>query len=271
MKKIFSARRNALLSPADFSWGAYALIGAVLVLLVRLLAPNFFWYIFSPIFQSADALATRSHLFFSSFGDTARLALENEKLSKENAALTLENQSLLRKANALSGLGGGQGITAGVVARPPESPYDTLVLAAGARAGIAIGMEVFGAGGVPVGRISSVLADFSRATLFSSPGVTTAGWVGHAAVPLVITGSGAGVMQASLARSANIAVGDTVFAPGPGMLPLGTVARVESDPSSTSVTLRIAPALNLFSIAWVVVRDTGEALNMLPQTTSTLP
>ena len=271
MKRIFLAKRNALFSSTDVSWGTYALTGAVLVLLVRLLAPNFFWYIFSPIFQSADALATESHALFSSFGDTTRLALENERLSEENAALSLENQALLRKADAFSEFGGGQSITAGVVARPPESPYDTLVLAAGARAGIEVGMEVFGAGGVPIGRISSVLADFSRATLFSSPGVATAGWAKDKSIPLVITGSGAGTMQAFLARSAGVTVGDTIFAPGPGMLPIGTVARVESDPSSTSVTLRIAPALNLFSIAWVVVRDTGEALNTLPQTTSTLP
>ena len=37
------------------------------------------------------------------------------------------------------------GILAGVVARPPESPYDTLVLAAGKNAGVTLGMEVFGA------------------------------------------------------------------------------------------------------------------------------
>ena len=58
------------------------------------------------------------------------------------------------------------GILAGVVARPPVSPYDTLVLAAGRVDGVEVGMEAFGAVGVPVGVVSSVLEDFSRVTLF---------------------------------------------------------------------------------------------------------
>lgn len=272
MKKTFLTKRNALLSSTDVSWGAYALIATVLVLLLRLLAPNFFWYVFAPVFRSADSLATESHRFFSSFGDTAKLALQNERLLNENTALANENQALLEKATSLSELldssvsspvsreNGASGILAGVVTRPPESPYDTLVLAGGTRVGIVLGMKAFGAGGVPIGRVSSVLTDFSRVTLFSSPGVKTAGWVGHARVPLTITGSGAGVMNASLARSTGVIVGDSVFAPGPGMLPIGRVTRIDSDPSSPSITLRIMPALNLFSIAWVLLRDTGATL-----------
>jgi len=160
------------------------------------------------------------------------------------------------------------GVVAGVVARPPESPYDSLVLAAGSNAGVALGMEAFGLGGVPIGVVSSILADFSRVTLFSAPGMNTAGWVGRAHLPLTIVGVGAGAMNAAAARPAGIAIGDTVFAPGPGMLPIGTVVRIDSDPSSPSVTLRIQPALNLFSVSWVTVRNTGAALLM--STTSSL-
>lgn len=268
MKRTFLTKRNALLSSTDVSWGVYALSGAVIVLMVRLLAPNFFWQMFAPVFHSADVLTTESHRFFSSFGDTAKLALQNEKLLDENTALVSENQALLQKATSLGALLDAPAtekniapeILAGVVARPPESPYDTLVLAEGTRAGVALGMEAFGAGGVPIGRVSSVLTNFSRVTLFSSPGMTTTGWVGHGNIPLTITGSGAGTMSASLARSTGITVGDIVFGPGPGMLPIGRVARIDSDPSSPIITLRIMPALNLFSITWVFLRDMGTTL-----------
>lgn len=263
MKKTFLAKRNALFSSANFSWGIVALICALLVLFVRLFAPNFFWQVFTPVFHSADALAAQGHSFLNSFGDTAALALKNEQLTNENAALASENEALARRVADISALSGSQaaeGIIAGVVARPPESPYDTLVIAAGSDAGVVIGQEVFGAGGVPLGVISSVLADFSRATLFSAPGVATSGWVGDASVPITIFGAGAGALNASVARSANIAIGDMVFVPGPGRLPLGSVARVESDPSSPSATLRIQPALNPFSVTWVLVRTTGAPL-----------
>ena len=78
-------------------------------------------------------------------------------------------------------------------------------------------------------------------------------------------------MSASLARSASVVVGDTVFGPGPGMLPIGTVARIDDDPSSPSLTLHIMPKINLFSVSWVVVRDTGAAFLDALEATSTQP
>ena len=67
-------------------------------------------------------------------------------------------------------------------------------------------------------------------------------------------------MSATIARGESVIEGDKVFASGPGMLPIGTVVRIDSDPSTPSMTLRIMPAQNLFSIAWVMLRDTGAAL-----------
>ncbi len=279
MKRTFLAKRNALFSSTGMSWGAFALILAIALLLLRLLAPNLFLHLVTPVFQSADFAAEESHLFFSSFRDTASLALQNERLLEENAALANENRELLQKEASLTALLGGAPsgntgpeILASIVARPPESPYDTLVLAQGSEAGILLGMEVFGPGGTPIGVISSVLADFSRATLFSSPGVSIHGWVGRASLPVTIVGSGGGTMNAELDRSADVSVGDTVFASGPGQRSLGTVVRIESNPSSSVMTLRVMPAFNLFSASWVVVRDTGALLiNGLPQATSALP
>lgn len=268
MKKIFLARRNALLSSASISWGAFALAFAVFALLARLLVPNFFWHAAAPAFRAADVIAAKSHMFLNSFSDTALLAARNERLASENAALANENQALLEKVAGLAGLVGtlgkgkneNSGILAGVVARPPESPYDTLVLSAGTSAGVTLGMEAFGAGGVPLGSVSSVTDDFSRVTLFSAPHMVTRGWVGRASIPVDIFGAGAGTMQASFSRSAHVTVGDTVFAPGPGMLPIGSVVRIDNNPSTPGATLRIMPMINLFSLSWVLLRDTGTAL-----------
>ena len=273
-------RRNILLSSANVSVGALALACALAVLLLRFSAPNFFWQIFAPVFRASDALAAETHSFIAGFGTAAALSMQNEQLVSENTALASENQALLQKMNALGALSGSStaslqntsGILAGVVARPPESPYDTLVLSEGKNAGVTRGMEAFGPGDVPLGVVETVLYDFSRVTLFSAPGITTYGWVGPSAIPLTIRGAGAGALDASLARSAGIAVGDTVFAPGPGMLPVGSVARIDSDPSSPAVTLRIVPALNPFSITWVRLRAVGTVLfNPLPAATSTFP
>ena len=280
MKRTFLAKRNSFFSSANLSWGIAALVFALIVLGVRVLAPNFFWKIFTPVFQISDALDARSHSFLNNFSNAAALALKNEQLANENASLADENQILSKKLADISALSPSTstginnskavstGILAGVVARPPESPYDTLVLAAGLNEGVTGGMEAFGAGGVPIGIVSSVLNDFSRVTLFSAPGIDTSGWVGHTNLPITLFGTGAGTLIANVARSANITVGDVVFMPGPGMLPIGAVTRIDGDPSSPSVTLRIQPALNIFSISWVLLRDTGSGL--FASATSTL-
>lgn len=239
------------------SWGVGALAVALIIVLLRVLTPNFFWKVFTPVFRTADAVASGSHLFIASFGNTAALTVQNEKLMSENLALTAQNQSLSQKLADIGALAPEKSdILAGVVTRPPESAYDTLVLSAGTHAGVAVGQEAFGPGGVPIGVISSASADFSRVMLFSAPGVATAGWVGKG-IPLTIQGVGGGALQATIARSAGVAVGDTVFVPGPGQLPIGKVARVDGDPSAPSVTLHIESVVNLFSVTWVLLRDTG--------------
>ena len=266
MKRTFLARRNALLTSRDVSWGVFALVFVLLVLLLRFLAPNAFWWAFSPVFRSADALSAQTHFLLSGFENTANLALRNEQLVRENAALTSENQALLQKATNLGALSGpaasgkaAPGIIAGIIARPPASPYDTLVLSLGANADVAVGMEAFGDGGVPLGVVTDVLPDFSRVTLFSAFGMSVDGWVGRTNIPLTVLGGGGGAMRASLARSAGVKVGDGVFIPGPGALPVGSVVRIDSDPSSPSVTLQIEPALNPFSVTWAELRATGPA------------
>ena len=276
MKKTFLAKRNALLSSRNISWGVCALVLASFLLLLRLFAPNLFLQVATPFFKVSDAVAGQSDFLLSSFRNAAKLAAENEILTNENTALAIENQTLVQKVanvEALLGVGTTQkeipGILAPVVARPPVSPYDTLVLAEGSKSGVTTGMEAFGESNVPIGIVSSVLADFSRVTLFSAPGVSTNGSVGHSNVPLTIVGAGAGTFYASVAREANIAVGDIVFVPGPGQLPIGSVVRIDNNPLSPGVILRIQPVQNPFGISWVVVRVTG----IVPPSfaTSTLP
>lgn len=276
MKRTFLAKRNALLSSANVSWGGIALALAILAVLMRLLVPNFFLRALAPAFMVSNTIAAASHTFLNSFSDTAALAAQNEKLASENDALTNENQALVQKESNLSALLGAAStktpvpsILAGVAARPPESPYDTLILSVGTAGGAALDQEAFGEGGVPLGFITAISAGFSRVTLFSAPNTITHGWVGRANIPIIISGAGGGAMKVSLSRSANAVVGDIVFALGPGMLPIGSVVRIDSDPSSPGVELRIVPAANPFSLSWVLLRDTGASRDSFMLATST--
>lgn len=260
MKKTFLTRRNALLPSAKISLGALALAFALLALALRLATPDIFLSAEAPLVRGASALAFGGRSFFAGFSNASALAARNEALASENAALASENQTLRKRAADRAAMLGAEperraGIVAGVLIGPPVSPYDTLVLARGERDGVVTGQEAFGAGGVPLGIVSSVSADFSRVTLFSAPGAVTRGWVGNANLPLEMRGAGGGALRATVAQAADVALDDAVFAPGPGALFIGRVARIDRDSASPSADILIRGALNPFSVAWVELRD----------------
>lgn len=262
LHRVWQARRNALFTSATVSWGAVALLFASLALVFRLVAPDVFLRAEAPLLQGASALALGGASLFSGFSDAAALAARAEALARENAALSAENQTLRKQVADQAALLGGApergakvGLVLGVLSGPPISPYDTFVLAGGADDGVAAGQEAFGEGGVPLGVVSSVSAGFSRVTLFSAPGVVTRGWVGSANLPLEMRGAGGGALRATVARAEDVALDNPVFAPGPGALFIGRVARIDRDAASPAANILIRGALNPFSITWVELRD----------------
>lgn len=231
---------------------------AVGALVVRLLLPDLFWIALSPAFKASGALASASGGLFAGFANAAALAAKNEQLASENAALAAENRALAEKAGATSALSG-SGIAAGVVARPPSSPYDVLIVASGSKQGIAPGMEAFGPGEVPIGLATAVLPDFTRVTLFTSPSMSFDAWIGAKKTAVTLRGAGGGAFSTSLPRLADVAVGDAVYVPAGGALPIGMVTKIDSDPSLPTVAVHIQSAVNLFSLTWVELRATGPA------------
>ncbi len=265
MKRTYLARRNSLLSRAQFTWGAFALLFSVCALVLRIAAPNVFFAAAAPLERGAAAAALSVRAALP--GSTAGLAAKYNALASENAALAIENRTLVQKdadlmalLSATSSAAQAPGVVAGVLAAPPEDPYGALMLAAGTRSGVSVGMEVFGNKGVPVGVVSMVLADQAQVTLFSSPGQRMNAWIGQQQLPVVLAGAGAGAFSASVPSTADVTVGDAVYAPGPGALPVGQVVRIDRSPSSPSAQLRIAPAANPFSLAWVVLRPGTQQL-----------
>ncbi len=259
MKRTYLAKRNAILSRENLSWGSGALAFALIMLVLRLVAPDAFVASVTPAIRLSQAMTAGSRTFFSSFADVAALSAKNENLMIQNVAFANENQMLMQKVADLTALfrevgASAESIVAGVTLRPPESPYDTFLVNVGSNSGVTLGMGAFGPGGVPLGSVTEVAEKSARITLFSAPGMHTGGWVGTAKIPLALTGHGGGVLDAVVSRSAPIVVGDIVYVPGPGALPIGSVMRIDSDPTSPSVTLRIKNALNLFSVMWVELR-----------------
>lgn len=245
---------------------------ALVLVVYRFIFPGAFLTTVAPIAQIGASASLGVHSFSARFADAAALSAKVELLGKENAALASQNRVLSQQLADVGALTAApQDIVAGVVSRPPESPYDTLLLASGSKDGVMRGMEVFGPGSRPLGVITSVTKSFSRATLFSAPGQLVFGWVGEAHTPVTLQGVGGGSFLATLPRSAGVAEGDVVYVPGPGAMPIGTVTKLSGDPSAPSVTLDIMPALNMYTITWVALRDTGASFRDALGTATTTP
>lgn len=245
MKRSSFRRRSAFFS----SPGRVVAVasGAVLALafVIRLAWPGAFFTLATQIFSVGNALAT----------------ISGEPVSEEvraNETLVNENIALAARVADLERLLGEEpeardGIVAGVVARPPMAPYDTLIVGAGSAAGVASNMHASAEGGVPLGTVEMVTKNHAQIALFSTAGRATDGWAGEDRVPVTLLGKGAGAFTAKIPRDAHINENDFVYVPGPGARPIGRIVRVDADPSSPSAELRIEPLVNIFSLTDVLI------------------
>lgn len=258
MKRTFLPRRNQLLSAATARLGLVLVALALGVLALRLIFPDTLLAAVRPVFAASDYIGAHLADFGNGFANARTLARERDTLLAENEALVRQSDALTAKVADLERLLGteqapARGIVAGVLAQPPESPYDSLIVAAGSDLGIAEGDSVSAEGGTPIGTVTEITARAARVTLLSAPGNVTHAWVGDARAPLILTGAGGGAFEAEMPRTASSTVGETVFVAGPGALPIGIVRGESGDPSSPTVELHIGSKVNIFSILYVLV------------------
>ncbi len=247
-----------LLNPQSVKGGALVLVVVVILFVLRVAFPDAFLAILSPLWRAGETSTARVGAVESFFVDKQSLAAERDRLLTENTALVVENGLLRAKVEDLTKLVGTrteseQGIVAGVLARPPISPYDVLIVDRGSMDEVEVGVLAFGNGGTPLGTVAATTKHSSRVLLFSAPGRESAASVGENRIPITLIGQGSGAFTTEVSKDAGIVVGDQVYVAGPGSLPVGTVIAVLTDPSATTARVRIRPIVNPFSSTWVTL------------------
>ncbi len=243
MKTQYFRRTKSFLSPQQSIFAIGAGVIVLILIVLRLALPGVFTALVSPLWGMGSFFTGQAHLT----EDAATLEARVHALEAENEALRNENLALTENSSDET-----HGIAAGVVARPPLSPYDMLILGLGTDAGIYAGMQAFSKG-IPVGTVESVSEGSARVALYSSSGRQTEGWVGEARVPITLKGLGGGAFQADVPRESGVVEGDLVYIPGPGALPMGVVVTIESNASSPRSLVRIRPMANPFTMTSVSV------------------
>ncbi len=155
--------------------------------------------------------------------------LEQEVASNQGIAATLsyitaENTEL---RNLLSASSSPQ-IVAGVLARPPYTPYDTMVLDKGSEDGIVEYAPVYHGKGIALGYVHAVFPHMSYVTLFSSPGVESTVYIFGANLFTTAYGEGGGVVHLSVPQGIPLTKGDAVVLPSLHTGTLGIVDEIQS-------------------------------------------
>ena len=144
-------------------------------------------------------------------------------------------------------------LAAAVLVRPNLSPYDTLVIDAGAAQGIEAGARVFAAPDVPLGVIGRVFSKTAVVELFSTPGARTAVRIGTQGLQVEAEGQGGGNFVARVPQGVEILPGESVILPGISPELFAIVEQVTAEPSDPYQLVRFKNPVNLYELSYVLI------------------
>ncbi|MEK9177286.1 MAG: rod shape-determining protein MreC, partial [Patescibacteria group bacterium] len=148
-------------------------------------------------------------------------------------------------------------VAARVLARPPRTHYDTLVVDTGLSSGVASGdLVVFGA--VALGRVASAGTNTALVELFSNPGANHDVLLGEPHSVAIAKGLGGGAFELTVPEEIAVAVGDTVRFPSTQSLTLGVVVDISSKPTDVSKTVRFASPVSYADLDFVEILTGAE-------------
>lgn len=163
--------------------------------------------------------------------------------------LAEENRRLRDAADAASLTAG---VTARVLARPPQTQYDSLLIDQGEAQGVSLD-DVVVFEGIALGRIVSTAQATSVVELFSSPGTEHDVLLGNPVAVSIARGLGGGSFELSVPQEVAVEKGDTIRFPGTESLLAGIVVQVFSEPAGISKTVRFASPISISELDFVRV------------------
>lgn len=206
-----------------------------LAVLFRAPLTTFFWSVIGPVMTARYAIGPDA--------STAALLADRETLYQEN----LDLKARLGRTDTVP-----VRILASVILRPPSTPYDTLMIDAGAGSGVAQGDLVSAGGTALIGTVTHVYEHTARVTLFSAPGETYDALL-RGVTPVSIGGEGGGSLVGAMPAGTAVKAGDTVLVPGIAGGLVAKVAHVERVAGESQVTVYFTLPVNPFELRFVEV------------------
>lgn len=215
--------------------------------------------VFSPVLNASNSMGRGLMALPHYFESKSTLITENQKLHenvRQSENSVLDRNHLYEENIALKERLGREAVPdaalAAVLMRPPEVPYDTLLIDMGKDSGIKEGDKVAAYGTLVIGRISEVYAHTARVVLFSSPGITYEGFL-RGTIPVVATGIGGGSLSMEVPYDAHVAEGDTISLSGIEPNVVSVVEYVQPGQGDSAVTAYVRLPVNARELRFVDV------------------
>jgi cell shape-determining protein MreC len=267
MTTISPNRRRKHIPARTLLFGVLILIVLGVISLMRVQLFSVAWRVGEPILNVRNSVAASFEGVFAQFTSNARLANENDLL---RAALASSSGMLLDRDLLFSELVDARArlgrhatsttVIAGVIARPPLVPYDTLILDAGTRDGVAKGDLVTAGGQALIGSVEEVYTTMARVVLFSAAGLAhdtlLVSSTGGSAVPLSVVGQGAGSFVGEVPAGTTVNTNDMAIFPGIAEGLIARVSAVDVPPGSSFKKVYLQFPVDIFSLRFVEVRIT---------------
>jgi cell shape-determining protein MreC len=215
----------------------------------------------SPLLAIRGGIVSAGENFLSYFLSKSRLSEENRRLKESLYAsanrsyqidiLSRENAEMRRFLEREEGEG--PFALSNVLAHPPISAFDTLIIDLGTDDGVEIGMTVHADDTFAIGRIVETYSRTSLVSLFSTNGNELETFVGASSSPVTMRGVGGGAFRASVPKGTEIAAGDPVLVAGYRNRYLGVVGSVDISDESSLVMIHASLPVNLYHLRHVYI------------------
>lgn len=226
-----------------FIAGALGLVGIGVVFLIAPWLRDTLGLLIADSARNAEYAATPRSVLIE------RLRAAESELERTRYQSVLYEELSKKLQNSKSGTTTKAYITVRVIAYPPKSHYDTLVIGAGSADSVEVGDDVT-IEGMHIGAVSSVSTHTAVVQLNSSPGSMRDARVGKPASVISLHGVGGGAFEASVPADVVTKIGESVEDVVTGKT-MGFIVERESKESDTAATLRIALPVTFSSITTV--------------------
>jgi len=214
----------------------------------------------SPLWTAENAFSQNLRNRVAFLQSQKNLVEENYALKERLLSLETQIESFSKDRNerdALLELLGrrqdSEGVLAAVLTRPPQTPYDVILIDVGSNASITSGSEVSLPEGPILGTVSEVFSKKAKVKLFSTSGEETNAILERGSVPVILVGRGGGNFKITLSRDITVEKGDRILSADVFSRLLAVVEDVSVNSTDSFKEILAKSPANLFSLRFVFV------------------